>query len=547
MGNEIKAQETVKLGEIEYSPSKLAEYEREFKSIILAEDSLYEFVKQAWPIIFGSGKRGFIGGWHIEALCEHLEAVAKRDIFKLLCNIPPRMSKSSIVNVMFPCWWWIHDPSIQFLCATGVYSLAERDSLLCQSLIQSSWYQNRWGSIYQLKKGEINRKKFVNTLNGTRQIVSTGGSVTGCNADARLIDDPNDATQSESEARRTSINNWYDSGWVTRANDYKTVVDILIMQRLHQSDLSGHVMSDPDWVKFILPMEFEEERRCKTLILPSSGNKVWEDPRKKEGELLCPERIDAKEVKKLKTDLRSEYRIAGQFQQSPSPGEGGLIKGRWFSIWKENEPPKCIQIIQSWDTALSEKDILKNSYSACTTWGLFEDDKKNMNIILLSMWRDHVNYPDLRKMAQRLYQDYRDTGDLVVPLDRKHIPNMVLIEDKASGSPLIMDLRQGGIPVVGYVPRGDKEYRVQLVTHLIESGRVWLQGRPPFYKELREYAKIFRDACVGFPNFDSRDLVDTMTQVLLRVMSIRGISNPTDRSLLEDEFRKPSESLYGVR
>ena len=242
-------------------------------------------------------------------------------------------------------------------------------------------------------------------------------------------DDPNNALEGESEIKREGAIDWWTGVMPTRLNNAKTGVRVVVQQRLHESDISGYIMKNDiknDWVKLILPMEFEKNRRSSTIILPSTNGKIWTDPRVEEGELLWPGMFGPEEVQKLKNDLGSEYKVSGQLQQNPSPAEGGIIKKNWFSWWKEQSPPHLLQIIQSWDTALEAGDT--NAFSACTTWGVFNDDRYIPNIMLLGMWRGRLEYPELRSIAQRFYRDYRDDGsDPTFKPDGRHKPDLVLV------------------------------------------------------------------------------------------------------------------------
>jgi predicted phage terminase large subunit-like protein len=274
-------------------------------------------------------------------------------------------------------------------------------------------------------------------------------------------------------------------------------------------------------------MEFESSRKSRTIVLPTTEGKVWEDPRVEDGQLLCEERFSSKEINAYKSELGS-YGYAGQFQQRPAPEEGGIIKKAWFQWWKDSTPPDIEFVLQSWDTALTAKDM--SAYSACTTWGIFYDHNYIENVILLSMWRGRIEYPELREMTKRLYFDYRDTGTVRNPQFKGRPVDMCLIEAKASGDPLIQDLAAAGVRAIPFVPNkyGDKIQRVRLVTPLIEGGRVWLPARAPKYEKLLLYADDFLEAISCFPNSESRDLVDTMAQALLKFKEGKFILNPKD-------------------
>lgn len=498
------------------------------RDIIKAELSLHEFLKQAWPSI--EGDKPYTDGWHIHAIAEHLEAVANRQIRNLIINIPPRCCKSSLVSVAFPAWAWLHAPNEQFLYASYALSLSIRDSIKCRRLILSPWYQERWGDRYKLLGDQNTKGRFDNTKRGYRIASSAGSSITGEGGSIILCDDPNNAHDGESAVTRENKIDWWSQVWSTRLNNKATDCRVVIQQRIHERDLTGYIIDHDDlneWTKLILPMEFEEKRCAVTVVLPSSEPHLWQDPRHKEGEILWPERFNSEDLASLKLALGS-YGSAGQLQQRPSPEAGGIIKKEWFKWWKDTSPPPIELVVQSWDTAFSTG---KNSaYSACTTWGVFYDHNYIENVILLSLWRDKVEYTDLREIVKRLYVDYRDTG-------KKHNPNfkgrpidMCLIEAKASGDPLIKDLSLAGIQATPVNPsqKGDKIKRVHFVTPLIEGGRVWLPARGPKFDTLLPFADEFIELAACFPNLESNDVIDTMSQALMKLKTGMFLYNPKD-------------------
>lgn len=493
-----------------------------------SEASLYAFVKAAWSSI--EGDTPFSDNWHIEAICWHLEECYKRNIKKLLINIPPRSSKTTLISVAFPAWVWIHDPSQRFMYSSYANSLVLEHSLKCRRLIESDWYQGFWGKRFSLSRDQRAKSFFENNKKGYRIATSVGSSSTGKGANFLIADDPNNVKDGESDIKRDTTNSWWDQVWSTRLNNPKEDVRIVVQQRLHQQDVSGHIIENDindEWVKLILPMEYEKSRHCVTVPAGYTIPENWEDPRREEGELLCPTRFPLEEINQFKHQLGA-YGYAGQFQQRPSPEEGEIIKKGWFCWWKEPHLPELQLVIQSWDTALRADKM--NAYSACTTWGVFFDENRIENVILLSMWRDRVEYPELRERAQRLYYDYRDTGETKNPRFNGRKVDILLVEAKASGDPLIQDLNRGGIAARPFQPEkyGDKISRVRLITHLIHGGRVWVAARPPNYNRLYPFAEEFLENCAVFPNSDSRDLVDTMTQALLQLSKVNLVTHPTD-------------------
>ncbi|MEA0971727.1 Terminase-like family protein [Candidatus Megaera venefica] len=364
--------------------------------------SLYEFFKQAWEQIEGS--TFFKDGYHIQMICEHLEALQKREIKNLLINVPPRTSKTSLISIAFPAWVWTHSPHEKFMYASYAQSLSLKHSVDCRRLIQSPWYQMFFKHSFRLMKDQNTKGRFDNDKRGYRISTSVNGSVTGEGASILICDDPNNTRFVESKAIRESALEWWTKAWSTRLNDKKNDCRIVVQQRSHERDVSGYIIANDnakEWEKLILPMEFEKVRTCVT----SLGS----DWRKDEGELLWPDQIGSRELTSLKNDLGSTYAISGQLQQRPSPTTGGIIKRDWFLKYTKKIYPKFTLILQSWDTAISDKPT--SAYSACTTWGVFKDEDDVKKVILLSVWRGRVLYPDLRKRAQRLYKNYLDTGE----------------------------------------------------------------------------------------------------------------------------------------
>ncbi len=479
-----------------------------------AEHSLYEFLKQAWHVI--EGGRQFTPNWHLEAKCEHLEAVIRGDIKNLLINEPPRMTKSTLVNVALPAWVWIANPNLQWLFSSYAWTLAIRDARRCRTLMESKWYKVRWGDRYSLMEDANRLDRFYNDKNGYRLTTSVDSATMGDGADIQIADDGNN-TRDSSDAALESTLEWWQHVMPTRLNDFMTARRVVIQQRTHEKDLSGHIInSDPNsWVKLILPMEFETSRKCITVPLPSTKGRAWEDPRTKEGELLDAKRIGPKELASLKKNLGSQYAIAGQLQQRPAPESGGIIRRSWFNVWPHADPPALEYTLLSIDTALSEKKAA--AYNAATTWGVFRDERDIPNVILLGMWRDRCEYPELRSRIIRLSKDYLDDGPGISRVSRR--PDIILIEAKVSGISLIQDLARAGVMATRFVPDklGDKTQRVRLITPIMEAGRVWVPGMKPDFKKPRGFADIFITQAISFPNAESRDLVDTTTQALWKL------------------------------
>lgn len=509
------------------------------RSIIKAELSYYEFFKQAWHVMEGS--LPLVDGWHIQAICEHLEACFEKKIRNLLINIPPRSAKSTLASIAFPAWVWIHNSEEKFIYGSYALHISTDQSVKCRRLIESPWYQERWGHLYKLAKDHNKKTSFENNKGGNRTATSTEAATTGLGANYIIGDDLNNVRDGDSELKKQSSISWLNNIASTRFNNLNSGVKIVIQQRCASDDVSGNIIDndiDKQWRYLILPLEYEENRKAKTIILPSTNGKIWEDPRTKEGESLCPKRWTSEVIQNYKNVLGSRN-YAGQMQQRPASIEGDLFKKSWFKWWKYSTPPEIEFTIQSWDTALTVNST--SSYSACTTWGIFRDHNYVENIILLSMWKDRLEYPELRKMVKRLYFDYRDNGKIRNPKFQGRQIDMCLIEGKASGDPLIQDLVTAGIRAIAFDPNrysnrnkdtarkaGGKEYRASLVAPLIEAGLVWLPANPPNYDRLLPYADTFLETIITFPSPQSNDIVDTMTQAFLKLKSGRYILNPRD-------------------
>lgn len=487
------------------------------------EQSLHQFVLQAWSQI--EGKTPFIDGWYVWALCEHLEEYYRGRLPKLIINVPPRTGKTSIISVMGPAWAFILNPSFKFLFASYAQKISLEHSRLCKMLIESDWYQKRWGNRVRLAKDQAAKGHFATTAFGHRIATSVTAGGTALGANFLNLDDPNDAKDGESKVTREGTNDWFSRTWSSRLNPGEIQGQLLVQQRLSEMDVSGYIISrdeDKEWVRLILPMEFESYRRCKTVVLPSTKGKVWEDPRKTEGELLCPKYLDSKAIRKLKISL-GRYNYAGQYQQRPAPAEGGIIQRKDFQIWTK-KLPKLIFMAQSWDTALTANDT--SAYSACTTWGIFNierEERKIAQLMLLHAWRDRVTYPELLKRAIRLQKNCADIYEKELPREKNNIPDIILVEAKASGLPIISDLITKGIAAKGFNPDkyGDKMQRVHLATPWIESGKIWVIGNED-KRLLKDHEMMVENASL-FPNAESRDLVDTMTQVILYLAKERGM------------------------
>src|SRR5260370_1109852 len=237
--------------------------------VSLEVPSIYSFVEDAWKVL-EPGVR-FTHGWHLEAICEHLEAVSNGEITRLLINIPPRHSKSTLVSVIWPVWQWLKAPSTQFLCASYALSLAIRDNRKSRLLIQSPWFQSVYRSAFSLSSDQNMKSYFENSARGYRLAVSTGSAATGHGGSILIGDDLHAIDEKESDTARESCLDWFDTTFSTRLNNAETGAIVVIRHRIHAEDICGHLIGLGGWEHLNLPAEFEADRRCLTCL-------GWEDP-----------------------------------------------------------------------------------------------------------------------------------------------------------------------------------------------------------------------------------------------------------------------------
>jgi predicted phage terminase large subunit-like protein len=468
----------------------------------MAARGLREFVSQAWPVVEPSTP--FVPNWHIDAIIEHLEAVSRSQIRNLLINVPPRHMKSLLVSVFWPVWEWIRWPQRRWLFSSYGAQLSIRDSIKCRRLIESPWYQARWSNRFALTSDQNTKGRFDNDRSGYRLSTSVGGAATGEGGDRIVCDDPHNVQEAESDSVRKNALEWFDVVLSTRVNDPKTSSKIVVMQRCHQQDLSGHLLEQGGWEHLCLPAEFEGPP-CVTSI-------GWSDPRTQPGELLWPERFGPAEIEESKRSLGS-YAAAGQLQQRPSPAGGGIFKRHWFKYFQPrgmNLPPVLVRLpdgttmsipaievpqmadaIQSWDCAF--KDLETSDYVVGQVWG-----RKGSLYFLGHQVRGRMDFPATMNAVREVSRAWPRAF-------------AKLIEDKANGSAVIQMLSNEIPGIIPVNPLGGKIARAQAVSPLIEAGNVYLPH--PSYAP---WVDNFIEECAAFPNGAHDDQVDAMTQALIR-------------------------------
>lgn len=451
----------------------------------LSERKLSEFIKHFWRT---ADPAHYIHNWHIDAICDHLEAVSAGQIKRLIINIPPRHQKSLTVAVFWPAWHWLRSPSTQWLFSSYAHSLSVRDSVKCRAVIESPMYQKFYGDRFRLAGDQNTKINFRNDKNGYRMATSVGGSNTGEGGDIIVCDDANNMNEIMSDARRSAVNDWNDIVMSTRLNDPQNGARVIIAQRGHENDLTGHLLArETGWEHLCLPARYESKHPFK-----SKTSLNFLDIREKEGDLLWAARFGEKEILELENALGT-HGTAGQLQQRPAPSGGFMIRLDWFKRY--NTPPdNFLRILQSWDTAQKASDIA--AFSVCTTWG----EAENKHLYLLDVFRERLEFPALERAVDSLFEKWK--------------PAAVLIEDKSSGSSLIQTKRyRTPINIIPVMPEGDKITRAYVVTPAIESGRVWLPEKAAWLMDLE-------NEILHFPNSEYKDQIDSMTQLLKYARSV---------------------------
>src|SRR5438132_3625679 len=406
----------------------------------------------------------FAMNWHIEVIAAKLAAVREGKIRRLIINLPPRHLKSLLASIAFPAWCLGLDASAQILCVSYAQDLADKLARDCRGIMVSPWYRRIFSTRLAPHRQAV--QEFITTQQGYRLATSTGGVLTGRGADIILIDDPLKPDEALSNAQRQVCNEWYDHTLYSRLNDKRHGAIVIIMQRLHEDDLVGHVLGQEEWEILSFPAiaEKDEEHRIETILGPRRFTR-------RQGEVLHPDREPLEVLDRIRRTI-GEYNFAGQYQQSPAPLGGGLVKAEWFKRYRENElPERFDRIVQSWDAANKATEL--SDFSVCTTWGV-----KDKNLFLLGVFRRRLEYPALKRAVREQQSLFGATE--------------VLIEDKASGTQLIQELIMDGCHgVTRYQPTGDKTMRLHAQTAMIENGFVHIPETAPWLPEYLHEMTVF--------------------------------------------------------
>jgi predicted phage terminase large subunit-like protein len=425
-------------------------------------------------------RAGFVMNWHFEAIAAKLAMVRDGRTRRLIINVPPRHLKSHLASVAFPAWCLGHDPSAQIVCASYAQDFADKLARDCRRLMTSDRYQRLFPTRLSPQRQAV--AEFETTAQGYRLATSVGGVLTGRGADIIIIDDPLKPEEALSQAQRQAVNEWYDHTLYSRLNDKRKGAIVIIMHRLHEDDLVGHVLAQEPWEIVRFPAIAEDDEMHE-IVAELESRCVFRAC----GEALHPEREPLEMLEQIRRTI-GEYNFAGQYQQAPAPQGGGMVKAAWFRSYMPNERPEEFdRVVQSWDTANKASEL--SDFSVCTSWGI-----KGKDLYLINVLRRRMEYPELK----RAVREQRDA----------FAASVVLIEDKASGTQLIQELIAEGLhAVTRYQPQADKIMRMHAQTAMIENGFVHLPKEAPWLAE-------YLHELTGFPRGRHDDQVDSTAQML---------------------------------
>lgn len=485
----------------------------------MARRSLAQFVRFAWHVV--EPETALIWNWHIEAVCLHLEALTRQQLWKpgqpepdgarlqrLVINIPPGTMKSLLVSVFWPAWEWIEHAGLKSIFSSYAMDLAIRDSVRCRDLLLSDWYRNSFKPDWEFKSDSNLKTGFANTKGGFRECLSVGSKATGYRGDKVVVDDPQNATEAHSDAIRGAANTWWDRTMSTRLNDPRTGVRMIIQQRLHEEDLTGHVLAKGSYEHLCLPSEFDSSGKTSTSI-------GWKDPRTVDGELLFSELFTRAVLDQLKIDL-GEADFAGQHNQKPSPAGGLIFKRRWWKYWQPagaSLPPVRFQDEDGTWISIEPEDLPASFDETALSIDCSFKDSKGSDNVAMGVWSRKGSKAFLRdQVCEKM--SFTNTVTKVRELS-KAWPEATAkwVEDKANGSATIDSLKDEIPGLIPIEPEGGKVVRAHAVTPVIEAGNVYLP-HPSLFK----WVDGFLLESGHFPYGKNDDQVDQMTQALKRML-----------------------------
>lgn len=461
---------------------------------------LRPFVQKSWDII--EPATPLLWNWHHELFLEHIEAAFRAQIKRLAVFVPPRSLKSNFVSILAPAWSWTWAPWKRMLFSSYSQSLSTEFSVKRRRVVKDSWYQENWGNLVQLAHDQDLKTEFENKQTGKMQSTSTGGTVTGKGGDIIIMDDPMNPKMAESEAERKNANEYYSNTLVSRLNDKKTGVIVLVMQRLHNDDTGGHVLKEGGWTHVDIQAR-ADARRTYSFPISKREQTVELD------EHLQPDREGEVEWQAMRKAMGSRAHDA-QYQQRPSSETGNIWKKHWWKWYRRDQLPEAFDAqIQTWD--MSFKDTEDGSYVVGQVWGL-----KGAKKFLLDQIRERMDFPNTKKAVRSLSAKWPEAL-------------AKLVEDKANGPAVIADLCTTIPGMIAVSPMGDKIVRAHAVSPTIEAGDCYL----PIPEEA-PWIEEYLNECTAFPDAPNDDQVDATSQGLVRLNELGGVGDGSGQD--EDEM-----------
>lgn len=462
--------------------------------------SLSAFVKAGWPQVEGS--RPLKWNWHLDLLCKSLMDVERGVYRRLIFNLPPRATKSTVASVMLPCWLWTRKPSLTFMFASYAWGLSQDHAYKRRAILESDWYRQLFGDRVTLSTDRNNIMNVANEAGGLIYSTSAGGVVMGRGADYLILDDPNCTKEPESDVQRQTLHNWYDVSWSTRANTLAEVRELIIQQRTHTEDVTGHALKSGNWRHVKIPMEFEPDHRAEG------------DPRTAKGAIMDPIRFPALELEPLKIKL-GPYSWAGLYQQEPYPLGGGIIRKEWLGTWSASDrQPGHIMIAnglyhfdiwRAWrfctvDLAMTEKTIGAKKvndpdYTVMAAWVVLSTPQGSQ-LVLLDLIRERQLGPETLEKLVAFHDHWTFSMIAVEDIAEK----MWYQVAKKRGLP-VREISTSSSPDVVYRIDRDKVARAVSATPLMAAGLFHIPAYAPW---LSDYV----GELLAFPNAAHDDCVD---------------------------------------
>lgn len=453
------------------------------ESYELCEKSFRYFFKKAWSAL---DPEPYLHNWHIDCICEHLQAQAEGEpeLQNMIVNVQPRLGKSKIISVGFPAWRWLTYAAEKFVCVSHSDRLTKDLTSNSRQLITSPWYANRWigkDRKYELRKDSNTVTRFDNTVGGYRFATTPGGAGLGFGYSHLLMDDPNDLMDIYSEPMLTRVINFYKGVLRNRINNANTGKKTLVQQRLSESDLTQWLLEEEagKWFHLVIPSEYDKKW---TFISPIGSD----DPREKDGELVCPNRFDDGFYDEEKKD---PYRWAALYQQKPTPSGGAIIKTNWIQFYHNAPIDQMEVMLISADLALEDKD--ESDYCVFTVWG-----KRGSRFFLIDMIREKLDFQS--QLSTMMYLDSK------YPKARTK-----LVEKKATGSPLMNMLQNRISGLIAINPIGSKIERLFACVPEFVSGNVMF----PYPDNVFWINDVLAEV-TSFPKGKHDDIVDSVTMAL---------------------------------